>query len=147
MQLMILIMDLVQIVCLLVIIITSLGKIHACCLQCNKVSLWVRHSRNQNSSTSQFCEAVLGEAWRKINLPQIRRQCQNKARTLPKSNLWTWINEFYWGCMQNYGWGVAYGRGNGSKTAVSLNVNPPWVKALKTGNHDLTAQFTGNPTG
>lgn len=55
---------------------------------------------------------------------------QTKNRTPAKSTWWS--NESYWGCLQEYGWGVIYRSRNDENTASSQKLNLSMVAGLQT---------------
>jgi hypothetical protein len=73
-----------------------------------------------------------------IYSPSIGNPQQTEVGMPPNSNL---VNqEFYWGYLQEYRWGVTYRSRNGLKAAVSPKPVPAWLTDHKAGTLDLTAQ-------
>lgn len=62
-----------------------------------------------------------------------------------QSTTW-WTSKSYWGCLQEYGWGVAFRDRKNSKTATSPKLTQGWRIAHQVGSLKHTAQTVGSST-
>ena len=97
-------------------------------------------------SLSLLCEKhLLGRCKTHIYSPQCVANERPKYRYHQSPTQCT--KEFYWGYLQDYGWGVTYRSRNDSMTSVSPKLIPACVTVHIAGNLEHTAQPAGHSTG